>query len=624
MSRFLATGSLIAGIALSTTAFADEPLRTSLTDVANDAFNVTASTIADIPVDRTPGRTVFTVVPFNGVDYVLRLDPHSVRTADYELVVQTDEGLQTGIPGPERTVRGTVIGLSDSLVVGSIMEDGLYARVVMGDRAFWIEPIKRRVEAADDDDHIIYEEGAVQHHDGTCGVADEVRKLVDEPIETGGGGGACIAELACDADFEYYRDYGSSVSNVEARINLVINTVNSQYESQVGISHQISAIVVRATSGDPYTKKPAEALLCEFITEWTDNQQAISRDVAHLFTGRRLAGSTIGIAADIGNSGICTTQGACTGGTYGPLGSYCLAQSDFNGNFNCTTDLTAHELGHLWGAFHCSCSGATMNASITCANTFSAGTINSISNYRDSRSCLDNCSGGPTPTGACCNGGSCTVVTATDCSNQGGVYQGDNTGCSGNPCGPATGACCNPDDTCTVLTATDCSNAGGTYNGDNTGCSPNPCGGPSGAPIQSASVSRGSVLAGFLESLYSSDDDTVDIDAQRQGQRYRVDLQVVLASAFTNPSRLDVTTEVGANATGVTTEISLRNYATNSWDVIDSYSQPTSDTVRANAITSNAGAYVSASGEIQVRVFMQKSGGDYIADIDLVEVLVTP
>lgn len=78
--------------------------------------------------------------------------------------------------------------------------------------------------------------------------------------------------------------------------------------------------------------------------------------------------------------------------------------------------------------------------------------------------------------GACCfTNGTCQLLTAADCANQGGVYQGDGVGCVPNPCPPPTGACCFANGSCQVLTATDCSTNGGTYQGDATTCTPNPC-----------------------------------------------------------------------------------------------------------------------------------------------------
>jgi len=80
------------------------------------------------------------------------------------------------------------------------------------------------------------------------------------------------------------------------------------------------------------------------------------------------------------------------------------------------------------------------------------------------------------PTGACCNGGSCSTLSQTDCTTGGGTYQGNNSPCSPNPCaGALTGACCNPTTgVCTVTTSANCLSPA-TYLGDNTVCSPNPC-----------------------------------------------------------------------------------------------------------------------------------------------------
>ena len=98
------------------------------------------------------------------------------------------------------------------------------------------------------------------------------------------------------------------------------------------------------------------------------------------------------------------------------------------------TDLSAHELGHNWGASHCSCSSYTMNASITCANQFNPSlTVPAIIAYRDSVSCLDSCGG--SSSGACCFlDETCSVETAADCSTLGGSYQGDDTDCGSVIC----------------------------------------------------------------------------------------------------------------------------------------------------------------------------------------------
>ncbi len=85
------------------------------------------------------------------------------------------------------------------------------------------------------------------------------------------------------------------------------------------------------------------------------------------------------------------------------------------------------------------------------------------------------------PTGACCHAGqSCTVGTAADCATAGGIYSGDDTDCSPNPCIPDTGACCFSAGSCYYILHASCDSAGGTYLGDLVECDPNPCPQPSG------------------------------------------------------------------------------------------------------------------------------------------------
>ena len=73
-------------------------------------------------------------------------------------------------------------------------------------------------------------------------------------------------------------------------------------------------------------------------------------------------------------------------------------------------------------------------------------------------------------TGACCDGGACTIVEGSpSCS---GIYQGDGTTCSPDPCVPAvTGACCATDGTCTEVTQSECGGVtGSVYRGDDSQC----------------------------------------------------------------------------------------------------------------------------------------------------------
>jgi len=83
----------------------------------------------------------------------------------------------------------------------------------------------------------------------------------------------------------------------------------------------------------------------------------------------------------------------------------------------------------------------------------------------------------PVPTGACCApGGTCSVVAAPG-SGCTGVYQGDGSMCTPDPCPPPTGACCLPDATATCLETTQgsCTAQSGTFQGALSLCAETAC-----------------------------------------------------------------------------------------------------------------------------------------------------
>ncbi len=385
--------AIVAGLAMTSGTFADmkdglEPRpelmpqiieSPSMFDEALRAFDLTNTSMAKLTVPLEAGAAFETVVPINGENLTLKVAPHSIRSEGYKLLVDIGDGvIEERQPGKIITYRGIVEGLEGAVVAGSLFEgEGFEARVLLADgTSYWIEPMTLKVGDAEFGDHVIYANDDAIGHGGTCEVIELPHDDGDGIAPRGGGcgGGTCVAQLGCDADFEFYTGRGSSVTNVENRINAVINSVNAQYESQVGITHEITAIIVRTTDGGGgYTSTNPNTLLNQFRNEWNNNQGGITRDVAELFSGKEFDGTTIGLAS-VGV--ICTSNG------------YNIVESDCCGSLSCSSDLSAHELGHNWSALHCSCPGNTMNPSLVCANSFTAGSINSITNHRDSRSCL--------------------------------------------------------------------------------------------------------------------------------------------------------------------------------------------------------------------------------------------
>lgn len=86
----------------------------------------------------------------------------------------------------------------------------------------------------------------------------------------------------------------------------------------------------------------------------------------------------------------------------------------------------------------------------------------------------------PQPTGRCCfSNGSCVDdQTESECIVAGGIDWLEGETCAGAPCEQPTGACCDSDGDCLIVEEELC---GDDYLGDGTICSPNPCPQPTGA-----------------------------------------------------------------------------------------------------------------------------------------------
>ena len=356
------------------------PPAQDLTDAAKRYLNLTDVSIQrlDVPVEVRPALVE---VEIDGLKYSMDLRPRSIRSADYVLQIDVNGTLLLADPGEPRTMRGTLLEDEGSLVAGSILHDGLYAKILFSSgEIYWIEPLVSRIPGAATDQYAVYSQEDIISSSGYCGTDTSGLGFhsSDGASSLSASGSLAITEIGIDADFEFYTAHNSDVQQTSSRMELVLNTMNTQYETEVGITHVVSAAIVRTTSGSPYTSTDPGTLLNQFKNNWNGAQSGLTRDVAHLFTGKNLDGSVIGIAY-LGV--ICTSSG------------YSLVQSDCCGSLGCATDLSAHELGHNWSADHCSCQNPnyTMNSSLTCANRFhDTLTEPEIINHRNSRNCLDN------------------------------------------------------------------------------------------------------------------------------------------------------------------------------------------------------------------------------------------
>jgi len=335
-------------------------------------------------------------ITMNGQDYMIDYALFSNRSKKFRLMVQTENGEMVEQAAPTvSTIRGELRGIAGSRVIGCMTEDGCCARIKFpsGEDCF-VEPVNRTLDnPALAGVHVVYSIDDLIATENQCGTATdliEAEPAVGQNLAAAQVAAAVsnidlqVCELSLDSDFEYFTDFGS-VNATLAEMELTINIVNDQYESEVGIRHSISEAIVRTTANDPYTFSDPSDLLNQFRTFNTigAGSGTLTGDLAHLFTGRNLDGNTVGIAF---TGAVCSNR-------------FRFGLSQRLNQLASMTDLVAHEIGHNWNQQHCSCPNHTMNAFLTAANDFNdAITVPNLISYRNTRRCLDSI--GPNGSGA--------------------------------------------------------------------------------------------------------------------------------------------------------------------------------------------------------------------------------
>ncbi len=321
-------------------------------------------------VRRGEGLTLKTA----GLSFDLELTAHDMRSADYRAEEVGPDGALRPVPAGEvRTYKGKVRGRDDAQARFTIDEDHVEGVIFTPKERYYVEPLRKYSKAAAETDFIIYKESDINSAEaGTCpvGLSDELDRTagtlqnrVEQSLSDDATASAAATyreiTMSTDADYEYYQALGSSQA-VNAEILGVMNQVEGIYETQLGVSFKIN-YQLNWTSptapGYPYFYNYAEGLLDAFVQYWNNNV-TVARDVAHMWTGKPLVGTAIGVAK---TGTICSS----------PSQAYGMTMRQTSPDRAKTYIVTAHELGHNLGAPHTEemgyfgCENSIMNTAVS-------------------------------------------------------------------------------------------------------------------------------------------------------------------------------------------------------------------------------------------------------------------
>ncbi len=350
-------------------------------------FDATAGTVQQLDVTPVANGDYAIPIVLGGKQRTLLLSEHDVRAPDFQLLVQDANGVRQVPTPPCTTFRGSLLEDARFEVVASIVDGSVeavvYAPAQEADvetRDWVVQPIRRVSDTAGPSAHVVYLMADSAVLPGQCGTgfAPAPPPVPPGNVPSVGLDTTRLCDIAIEADLQFYQLNGSSVVATQNDVTAVMNQIDFIYDRDCNISYNVTTILV--TTINVYTTNDANALLTQFASRWNTVNAGILRDVAHLFTGRSLNGSTIGIAQ---LASVCVL-----GSAYG------LSQSRFSGNFGARVGLTSHELGHCWSAQHCdginpcyimcaSLGGCSNNVAL-----FAPVSINQISQFAATRTCL--------------------------------------------------------------------------------------------------------------------------------------------------------------------------------------------------------------------------------------------
>src|SRR5215207_7305157 len=320
-----------------------------------DALRLSAAD-AELTVRRTGRLTLET----SSGTFELRLRPNDVRAPNYRAVAVTDGGEIVELARePSRTFEGAVEGLEGSQARFTIDRGTIEGMIIARGEKFFVEPAAHFTGDASPGDFLFYRESDVIPGDALlCGVETLAEKVNEEFSRTYSSGSmvqAAVlspvreAELATDADFEFFQANGSSAAAANNEILSIVNQVNGAYQRDIGMTFRVIHQRVWTTSADPYDATTMSGLLSQVQAQWANSPPAGSetRDLVHMWTGRDLDGFTAGLAySDVTVNGVPSSGVVCRFQQFsvGVSERQTLAPQKYI--------VPAHEMGHNFSAHH--------------------------------------------------------------------------------------------------------------------------------------------------------------------------------------------------------------------------------------------------------------------------------
>lgn len=309
----------------------------------------------------------------------LELELNDMRGVNFKAVAMTDTGPKELAQTFANTYKGFADNNRSNIVRLNIDASTFEGYINIGKKWLYIDKLNRYLPHESTDKIIIYD-GAdvIPNPTLKCGAEilnakkKEIAPRITHP-NAALTGNCHFVEIATEADYDYYQAYGSDANTALQRIRDIFNLVEGLYTPFFNVKFIIRYQQIWTTADDPYSFETGY-VLDQFRDWWNAHMTSISRDVTHMFTGQPHNGGTAFLNA------VCNTSFY-----YGFVANYSPVS-------NVTITLSAHELGHNFGADHdTTCNGHNIMCPVITDETpeWSSQSITQITDYiNNSGSCM--------------------------------------------------------------------------------------------------------------------------------------------------------------------------------------------------------------------------------------------
>jgi len=316
-----------------------------------------------IDILYTNGTCQFRICIDEKLGWTIDLEFNDMRAEDFKQIYITNEGeFEWDEPFIVNTFKGKT---SDGQTIRFTIDEDFFSGIILYDYFHYeIRPTKIYTQNSEDESLIVFKSWDLILSDDDFEYFDDALEVPDENendsteynIEINSTSSITICpmflKIATDADFQFYQARGSNLRNTYNHIFTVLNDIEGVYESTFDLKFIITRQFV-FTTNTTYTSNDAISLLDQFRNHWNSNRKNVSRNIAHLFSGKTLNSWGVAWKGKIDNPNNPSSS------------SYAYALSMDRVDMYQTT---AHEIGHNLDASdnptNCSC--GTAQASVMC------------------------------------------------------------------------------------------------------------------------------------------------------------------------------------------------------------------------------------------------------------------